>query len=114
MLRNDRLLVAILFVFGLLASAVAPARAADYPEAVAQFSTDSFADTEAAITAVATSGNPLAPKVIGALQAGNLLFDANSHRVVIKEGTNLVDAATGNPVTEAAAGFAPVRLNNRL
>ena len=73
-----------------------------------------FTDTEAAITAVAASGHAMAPKVIGALQQGQLLFDANSRRVVIKEGSNVVDAATGERVGEAAAGFAPVRLNNRL
>src|SRR5436190_21937242 len=113
MFRNDRLLVAILLAFCLLIG-VAPARAADYPEAIAQFATDSFADTEAAITAVAISGNPLAPRVIGALQQGQLLFDASSHRVVFKDGAKLIDAATGQPVSEPVATFAPVRLNNRL
>src|SRR5690242_13350526 len=113
MFRNDRLLVAILFALCLLIGA-APARAADYPEAIQQFATDSFADTEAAITAVASSGNPLAPRVIAALQQGQLLFDASSRRVVFKEGSKLIDAATGEPVSEPATSFTPVRLNNRL
>ena len=110
----DRRFVAILSVLCLLIGATGVARAADYPEAIGQFAADSYADTEAAITAVAASGNPLAPRVIGALQQGNLLFNATSRQVVIKEGANLIDAATGQPVGEPAANFTPVRLNNRL
>ena len=37
---------------------------------------------------MAASGHPLAPQVIGALQQGQLLFDANSRRVFIKDGSN--------------------------
>ena len=114
MLRNDRRVAAILVALCLLIGAAGTARAAGYPEAIGQFATDSFSDTEAAISAVAGSGNPLAPRVIGALQQGNLLFDANARRVVIKEGSNLIDAATGERVSEPASSFAPVRLNNRL
>jgi len=114
MLRNDRPVLAMLVAFCLLIGAAGNARAADYAEAIGQFAADSFSDTEAAITAVAGSGNPLAPKVIGALQQGNLLFNAASKRVVFKEGRRLFDAVTGDQLTEPASSFAPVRLNNRL
>jgi hypothetical protein len=114
MFWTDRRGLGILVAFCLLIGAASLARAADYTEAINQFAADSFADTEAAITGVAGSGNPLAPKVIGALQQGNLLFNAASKQVVIKQGSALIDAATGQPVSEPAASFAPVRLNNRL
>jgi urea transport system permease protein len=114
MLRNDRWVVAILFALCLLTSAVAVARAADFPEAIGQFATDSFSDTEAAIGAVTASGHPMAPRVVSALQQGQLLFDAASRQVAIKDGANLIDAATGERITAPASGFAPVRLNNRL
>jgi urea transport system permease protein len=108
-LRAAGLVLALCFLFG-----AATARAADFADAIAPFAADSFPDTEAAISAVAASGDVMAPKVIGALQQGRLLFDANSRRVVVKDGSNLIDAATGERVSEPATNFVPVRLNNRL
>jgi urea transport system permease protein len=114
MFRNDCRIVAILFALCLLIGSAAAGRAADYAEAIGQFTTDSYADTEAAIGAVAASGHPMAPRVIGALQQGQLLFDAASRQVAIKDGANLIDAATGERLTAPVAGFTPVRVNNRL
>jgi urea transport system permease protein len=114
MFRNDCRVAAMVIALCLLIGAAGTARATDFPEAIGQFANDSYDDTEAAIGAVTASGHPMAPRVIGALQQGQLLFDANSHRVVIKDGSGLVDAATGQPVSEPAANFTPVRLNNRL
>ena len=113
MFRNDFRAAAIFLALCLLFGN-ATARAASFADAIAPFAADSFSDTEAAIAAVASSGHALAPKVIGALQQGQLLFDANSRRVVIKEGSTLIDAATGERVGKPAANFAPVRLTNRL
>jgi urea transport system permease protein len=114
MLRNDRRIVAILFALCLLIGFAGMARAAGFEDAIASFTTDSYVDTEAAIGAVAASGHPLAPRVIGALQQGRLLFKAASRQVAIKDGANLIDAVTGERLNAPAAGFAPVRVNNRL
>jgi urea transport system permease protein len=114
MFCNDRRIVAILFALCFVIGTAAIARAADFAEAVGQFTTDSYADTEAAIGAVAASGHPMAPRVIGALQQGQLLFDAKSRQVAIKDGAELIDAMTGELINTPAAGFAPVRVNNRL
>ena len=114
MFGNNHGAGAIIFALSLLITSAAAARAASFADALAPFANDSFSDTEAAIGAVATTGHAMAAKVIGALQQGNLHFDAASKRIVIKDGTNLIDAATGERVSEPAAGFAPVRLNNRL
>lgn len=114
MFRNTFRAAGIVLAICLLAGAAGAARAAGFAEAIGSFATDSFSDTEAAITAVAGSGHAMAPRIITALQQGNLLFDAKSRRVVIKDGADLVDAATGQPVSEPAAAFSPVRLNNRL
>src|SRR5262245_26266408 len=90
-----------------------PARAAPYDDALARFAADSFADTEAGIEGVAASGNPLAVQVIEALQDARLAFDPQTRKVYIKDGSRLIDAATGQPVTEPAE-LTTVRINNRL
>ncbi len=107
-------IAALFVVLCLFTGATTVAQAASFDDAISQFTNDFFADTEAAIAAVAASGHPMASRVIGALQQGQLLFDAASRRVVIKDGSNLIDAATGERVSEPATSFAPVRLNNRL
>jgi urea transport system permease protein len=87
-----------------------------YEDALLRFTTDSFDDTDAAITAVAASGNALAAVVIGALQNGRLLFSTGQKKVYIRDtdGT-ILDAATGAPTTAAPpADLKPVRVNNRL
>ena len=105
----------IAFLLALALCWVAPAaRAATFDQTVSQFANDSFADTEAAINAVAASGHPLAARVIGALQDGRLLFSAQAKNVFIREPSGLTDAATGNRISDRAADLAPVRLNNRL
>jgi urea transport system permease protein len=87
-----------------------------YEDALARFTADSFDDTDAAITAVAASGNALTIEVIRALQDGRLLFSADPKKVYIRDrdGT-ILDAATGTPPTAAApTDLKPVRINNRL
>ena len=97
--------------------ATAPvANAQSYEEALAKFAANSYGDTDAAVTAVAASGNPLAAQVIEALQDGRLLFSAADKKVYIKKvPAGLVDAATGQAVAGAEpAGLSPVRVNNRV
>src|SRR5258706_1502610 len=110
---HDRL-VAFVIALCLGIGAANQARAATFEEAISGFAADSYSDSEAAITAVAASGDKMAAPVIGALQDGRLLFDAQSRKVYIKENSGLLDAATGAPVATAPAGLSPVRLNNRL
>jgi urea transport system permease protein len=109
----DRI-AALFVVLCLFTGAATVAQAASFDDAISQFTNDSFADTEAAIAAVAASGHPMASRVIGALQQGQLLFDATSRKVAIKDGANLIDAATGERLNAPAANFTPVLLNNRL
>ena len=74
------------------------ANAQSFEEALAKFTTDSFIDTDEAISGVAASGNPLAIRVIEALQEGRLLFSAEQKKVIIREASrSLLDAATGIP-----------------
>ena len=89
----------------------APARAGPYEDALAGFTTDSFSDTGTRIDAVAASGNPLAVRVLKALQDGRLLFSAEAKKVFYKDKTGkLFDAATGNAVAgDAPADLAEVR-----
>src|SRR5471030_1480804 len=111
----DRL-IALVFVLGLLAAGAGFAHAGPYEDALEKFTTDDYADTADAITAVATSGSPLAAPLIEALQDGRLLGSVKDKKVFIKtKDGKLIDAATGKPVD----GTGPddidvVRVNNRL
>ncbi|MFL5047461.1 MAG: urea ABC transporter permease subunit UrtB [Xanthobacteraceae bacterium] len=110
----DRLIaLAVALFVSLLAS---PAHAQTYEAALTRFAGDTYADTEAAITAVAGSAHPFAAEVIGALQAGRLLFRSEDKKVYVKDKTDrLLDASTGAPVAgEAPSGLKPVRVNNRI
>ena len=113
---SDRF-IALVCALGVLAAVVTAARAGPYEDGLLRFTADSFDDTIEGINAVATSGNPLAASVIGALQEGRLLFSADSKRVFIREtpSDRLIDAATCEPVAGSTpSDLAPVRLNNRL
>ena len=92
-----------------------PALAGPFEDAVGKFATDDFSDTEEAIGAVATSGNPLAYPIISALQDERLMADPDSKKVYIKQTDGkAIDAATGAPVDSIPDGASAVRLNNRL
>jgi urea transport system permease protein len=92
-----------------------PALAGPFEDAVAKFANDDFSDTEEAIGAVASSGNPLAYPIIGALQDGRLMADPDTRKVYVT-GTDgkSVDAATGQAVAAVPDSASAVRLNNRL
>jgi urea transport system permease protein len=113
----DRL-IALALALGVLLGTAVPtkAQAPSYEQALQSFTTDSFADTDAGIAAVALSGNALAAEVIAALQDGRLLYSSEPKKVLIRTKSGaLTDAATGQPVAgEPPANLKPVRLNNRL
>ena len=100
----------------LLVAAALAAPAQTFEESLARFAADSFSETEAAITGVATSGHAMAAAVIQALQESRLQADPASRKAFIKEANGrLLDAATGQPVIgEAPANLKAVRVNNRL
>jgi urea transport system permease protein len=111
-LQNIRALpFAVLLIF----VTMLPALAGPFEDAVAKFANDEFSDTDEAIGAIATSGNPLAYPIISALQDGRLMADPDPKRVYISQpdGKN-IDAATGAPVLSIPDSAAAVRLNNRL
>src|SRR5213075_2764558 len=111
MLSCERI-IALVFALGLLVAGTLTANAQSYEAALAGFTKDSFNDTDAAIGAVAASGNPLALDVIQALQDGRLLFSGDKVFIKGRAGA-MLDAATGKPAA-APADAANVRLNNRL
>lgn len=110
----DRLRALVLSVF-LIAAFAVPALAGPFEDAVAKFANDEFSDTDEAVGAVATSGNPLAFPIISALQDGRLSADPESKKVFITQPDGkIIDAATGTAVAILPAGAAAVRLNNKL
>src|SRR5689334_18172086 len=107
--------VALFCAFALLLAAGGSATAQSYDEALTKFTTDSYSDTDAGITGVATSGNPLAAQVIEALQDGRLLFSADDKKVFIRDRSGaILDASTGKAAAGTPANLKPVRVNNRL
>jgi urea transport system permease protein len=116
-MRNfyDRV-VAFVFILGLLVAGAGFAHAGPYEDALEKFTTDDYSDTADAITAVATSGSPLAAPLIEALQDARLMFSAKDKKVFIKtKDDKLIDAATGKPFDGAGPDDVDiVRVNNRL
>src|ERR1700755_3314239 len=110
---HDRLR-ALVLAFFLIVFAV-PAFAGPFEDAVGKFATDDFSDTDEAIGAVASSGNPPAFPIISALQDGRLMVDTDSKKVFIKQrGGKAIDAATGAAVDAIPDSASAVNLNNRL
>jgi urea transport system permease protein len=92
-----------------------PVFAGPFEDAVAKFATDDFSDSEEAVDAIASSGNPLAYPIISALRDERLMFDADTKKVYIKqEDGKAIDAATGAPVDAIPDSASPVSLNNKL
>nr|WP_262269553.1 urea ABC transporter permease subunit UrtB [Microvirga sp. HBU65207] len=86
--------------------------AGPYEDALPKFAADSYADTEAAIGAVAGSGHAQALNLVEALRDGRLMVGAG--QVYIRDAAGqFVEAATGRSM-EAPAGAKPVRVNNRV
>ena len=106
-------IIALVFALGLLVAGALTANAQNYEAALAGFTKDSFNDTDTAIGAVASSGNPLAIQVIEALQDGRLLF-ADGKVFIKDKGGAILDAASGKPAADSPSNLKPVRLNNRL
>jgi len=108
--------IALAFIAGMFAAGLTAAHAGPYEDALEKFTTDDYADTADAVTAVATSGSPLAAPLIEALQDARLLFSAKDKKVFIKtKDDKLIDAATGKPVDGTDPDdIDTVRVNNRL
>jgi urea transport system permease protein len=103
--------LALLLIF----ATALPVMAGPFEDAVAKFANDEFSDTEEAIGALATGGNPLAYTIIRALQDGRLMADPETKKVFVAEPDGkIIDAATGATVASIPDGAAAVRLNNRL
>jgi urea transport system permease protein len=103
----------ILQAFVLLLGMASAALAGPYEEALLKFTSDSYADTDSAIGAVAVSGNPLAVDVIEALRDGRLLVGFGQV-FVRRDSGDLINAATGQAWGNPAGELKPVRVNNRV
>jgi urea transport system permease protein len=106
--------IAAALAFVLICLLTSPSRADAFDDALQKFSTDSYADTEAGVTALAVGADPRAAAVVKALQDGKLLADPTGRRVLIEDAGTVRDAATGVVVSPAPDGTKRVRLNNRL
>jgi urea transport system permease protein len=107
-----RLVASVVALAWLLAAPPAIGQTLD--DALTKFAADSFSQTETGIAALAASGSPRAMAIIEALQAGQLVFDRASKRIFIRQGGDVLDAATGNAIASPPAELSTVRINNRL
>jgi urea transport system permease protein len=99
----------------LIVLSLAPASAGPFEDSVSKFANDSYSDTEEAVDALVSSGNPQAYPIISALQEERLVADPDSKKVYIKQpGGKVVDAATGAEVKTDISSLDSVRLNNHL
>src|SRR5436305_7832011 len=106
---------AIALALLLLAGIALPAVAGAFEDAVAKFANDDYSDTEEAIGALATSGNPAAYPIISALQDGRLSADPDTKNVFVTQPDGkVIDAATGAAVGSVPDTGSVGRLNNRL
>ena len=115
MQMTTKRLAALALAIGLLLAGALPGAAQSFDETLRRFAADSFSETEAAVNAVAVSGNPAAAVVIEALRDGRLLVDPATQQVFVKDaGGAVTDAASGKLVGPPPANLKAVRLNNRL
>ncbi len=114
--RLRRLTRVMLLALAVLSAAALAGRAEaqDVGGALAQLATNRYDDTEAALSALALSGDPAAAGIVSALAEGRLVFGGTPPRVYIQgEGGALLDPLTRQPVADAPA-VKPVRVNNRI
>ena len=97
--RIVALVVALGLAFAGAPAAYAQGNAQAYEAALAGFTADSFNDTDAAISAVAASGNPLAAEIIEALQDGRLRFSPEQKKVYFRDKAGAVREATTGATT---------------
>ncbi|MDQ0473014.1 urea ABC transporter permease subunit UrtB [Labrys wisconsinensis] len=97
-----------------LVLAVAPVAARADAALYARLATDKFDAIEAAVGALATSGDPQAAATIDALADGRLSYDPAGKAVFYTRDGATIDAATGQAVASPPPGLKKVRLNNRV
>ncbi|NMG50077.1 urea ABC transporter permease subunit UrtB [Azoarcus communis] len=107
----NRLLMRLVLLFASLACLTLPARAALDPATLAGFAGD-FGSRVAAIEALGVDGSPDAQRVLRALEAGVLGLAVG--RVVIVDGSTVIDAATGELLEIAAGEVDTITVNNRI
>ncbi|MGQ0675524.1 MAG: urea ABC transporter permease subunit UrtB [Rhodospirillales bacterium] len=100
--------------FAVLLALATVAQAQSWEGALGGFAADSFTATEAAVAAMAASGQPRALDVIEALR-DERLFHAHGKILLRTHDGAMVDAATGRAAPGTTAdSLQPVRLNNRV
>ena len=82
--------------------------------AMSKLASEKYDEIEAGVNELATSGDPQASAVIGALADGKLSYDPASKALYYTRGSELIAAATGQKALQAPAGLKKVKLNNRV
>ena len=101
----------LLLLIALMGAAPAHAQ----PNLLAPLGAQSYDDVRRGIEAMAVSGDSRAGPVLEALQAGRLLVQPGGRIFIRDPGGEILDAGTGEPAPEVAAGsLRPARVNNAV
>jgi urea transport system permease protein len=99
------------FIFLLLMCAAGVARAEVDPATIAALASDDFTTRIGGIEALGADGSEEAQALLTALADGNLAVAAG--RLVVVQGEDVLDAATGTPITPAPE-YDSIMVNNRV
>ncbi|MCE4222169.1 urea ABC transporter permease subunit UrtB [Methylobacterium sp. C25] len=107
-------MIRILALFLLLLSPAFALAEGGADSAYGKLGAGGYSDIETGIVELAASGDPRAAIVLSALADGRLYARSADKAVLIKEGTNFVDARTGKPAEGPTDGLKPLRVNNKV
>jgi urea transport system permease protein len=110
-----RLLASLALSLLIALGALTTAQAEDRAALLARFATESFNDIDAAVTALAASGDETAAIIIAALADRRLFYDPIEKRLFYKTPAGeVVDTLTATTAAALPRGAKPVKLNNRI
>ena len=110
-------LLRLALLTALVAFAALPARADDYGALIAALGSDTFAEKEKAIVGLGSLGDARAVPVLQAMSEDRLRTGPNGQVVIVspEDAVKLIDAATGQPLSDLAAKDTNrIIVNNRL
>ena len=110
-------LLRLALLTALVAFAALPARADDYGALIAALGSDTFAEKEKAIVGLGSLGDARAVPVLQAMSEDRLRTGPNGQVVIVspEDAAKLIDAATGQPLSDLAAKDTNrIIVNNRL
>jgi len=110
-----RFILAMICLMTMALSWAAVARADQVDDALAGFASSAYADIEKSVQALAATGDAAAPRILAALNGGQLLIGEDRTLYIQDQAGNLILARSNQKVAgEAPADLKPVKVNNKV